>query len=129
MFVVFVGAWPIGQLDNLWLELCEMNTKYIPMKTSRLPTGAVPLGKVAMGKEETLDLLPVDPQLLERANWWFDVSWYGLLWAGLVTAMAAFATVAFLFLQFWSSGVRERQSDWRTSSLEVQSKRADADLA
>jgi hypothetical protein len=89
-----------------------MNTKYIPMRS-----------------ETTLESLPVDPSLLDRANWWFDVSWYGLLWAGAFTALAACATVIFLFLQYWSSGVRERQSDWRTSSLELQAKRADADLA
>jgi hypothetical protein len=89
-----------------------MNTKYIPMR-----------------REVALESSPVDPGLLERANWWFDVSWYGLLWAGAATALAAIATVTFLFLQFWSSGVREEQSNWRTSSLEVQAKRADADLA
>ena len=69
--------------------------------------------RAKQGREETF-LDPVDPQLLERANWWFDVSWYGLLLAGGATALAAAATVVFLFLQFWSSGVRERQSDWRT---------------
>jgi hypothetical protein len=33
-----------------------------------------------------------------------------------------------LFIQFWSSNIRERQSEWRTATLEVQAKRADADL-
>jgi hypothetical protein len=84
---------------------------------------------IAMRSEASLESLPVDPSLLERANWWFDISWYGLLWAGAATALAACATVTFLFIQFWSSGIRERHSDWRTSSLEVQTKRAEADLA
>ncbi|MGA8613646.1 MAG: hypothetical protein WB760_18630 [Xanthobacteraceae bacterium] len=88
-----------------------MNTKYI-----------------AMSGERTLESLPIDPTLLERANWWFDISWYGLLWAGGATAVAACATVTFLFIQFWSGNIRERQADWRTSALEVQTKRAEADL-
>jgi hypothetical protein len=73
--------------------------------------------------------MPVDTALLERANWWFDLSWYGLLGAGLLTSAGAIATVLFLFLQFWSGGVRERHSDWRTSSLELETRKANAELA
>jgi hypothetical protein len=76
-----------------------------------------------------LESLPVDPTLLERANWWFDISWYGILLAGAAAAVAACATVAFLFIQFWSSGIREQQANWRTSTLEVRAKTADAELA
>ncbi|MGA2842816.1 MAG: hypothetical protein ABSG18_22165, partial [Steroidobacteraceae bacterium] len=63
--------------------------------------------------ETTLESLSVDPTLLESANRWFDISWYGLLIAGGFTAVAAFATVFFLFIQFWSSGVREHQTELR----------------
>jgi hypothetical protein len=66
---------------------------------------------------------------LETANRWYDTSWYGLLISGVVAALAATATVTFLFLQFWSSGVREKYTELRTSTLESQSKRAEADLA
>ena len=96
-----------------------MTTKYIAMGKAK-PLGTLPI---------VLQSIPIDPGLLERADWWFDISWYGLLWAGAATAIAACATVTFLFIQFWSSNIRERQSEWRTSTLEVQAKRADADLA
>ena len=77
----------------------------------------------------TLESLPVDPALLESANRWFDISWYGLLIAGGFTALAAFATVFFLFVQFWSSGIRERETEWRTATLELQTGKAKAELA
>jgi hypothetical protein len=73
----------------------------------------------ATTRERVLESLPVDPSLLESANIWFDRSWYGLLICGGATAFAAMATVGFLFLQYWSSGVRERHTEWRTSVLEL----------
>lgn len=73
----------------------------------------------ASTRKKVLESLPVDPSLLESANIWFDRSWYGLLICGAATAVAAMATVAFLFLQYWSSGVRERHTEWRTSVLEL----------
>jgi hypothetical protein len=76
-----------------------------------------------------LESIPVDAAMLESANKWFDISWYGLLLAGGITALGAFATVAFLFVQFWSSGVRERNSEWRTSVLELQTAEAKKDTA
>lgn len=96
-----------------------MTTKYIAMGKAK-PLESLPI---------VLQSVPVDPGLLERADWWFDISWYGLLWTGAATAIAACATVTFLFIQFWSSNIRERKAEWRTSTLEVQAKRADADLA
>ena len=71
-----------------------------------------------------MEKLPVDPALLESANRWFDISWYGLLIAGGFTALAAVGTVFFLFMQFWSSGVRERHTEWRTTELETQTAEA-----
>jgi hypothetical protein len=79
--------------------------------------------------ETTLESLSVDPTLLESANRWFDISWYGLLIAGGFTAVAAFATVFFLFIQFWSSGVREHQTELRTATLELETGKAKAELA
>lgn len=84
---------------------------------------------MADSKETTLESLPVDPALLESANRWFDISWYGLLIAGGFTALAAFATVFFLFVQFWSSDVRERQAEWRAATLELETGKAKAELA
>jgi multidrug efflux pump subunit AcrA (membrane-fusion protein) len=83
----------------------------------------------AATSESVLESLPIDPKLLETANWWFDVSWYGILWSGAATAIAACATVAFLFVQYWSSGIKERQSEWRTSELELQTAQAKKDTA
>jgi hypothetical protein len=37
--------------------------------------------------------------------------------------------VAFLFAQFWSSGIRERQTEWRTSVLELQTAEAKKETA
>jgi hypothetical protein len=51
------------------------------------------------------------------------------LGAGLLTAFAACFTIAFLLLQWRTSLIREQNSDWRTSVLEAQAKRAEADLA
>ena len=87
------------------------------------------MAPMADSRETTLESLPVDPALLESANRWFDISWYGLLIAGGFTALAAFATVFFLFVQFWSSGIRERETEWRTATLELQTGKAKAELA
>lgn len=75
-----------------------------------------------------LESLPVDPALLQSANRWFDISWYGILIAGLLTAVAAAATVFFLFVQFWSRGVKERHTEWRTAELETRTVEANASL-
>jgi hypothetical protein len=71
---------------------------------------------------------PIDPTLLAWAEYWYPIAWKGLLGAGIVTALAACATIAFLLLQWRTSLIREQNSDWRTSVLETQAKRADADL-
>jgi hypothetical protein len=69
------------------------------------------------------------PRLLESANWWFGISWYGLLISGSLAALAATATVAFLFVQFWSSSVRDKYAEQRTSTLEFQTASAQRDTA
>jgi hypothetical protein len=83
----------------------------------------------AIKRENVLESLPVDPSLLESANIWFDRSWYGLLIFGAATALAAMGTVAFLFIQYWSSGVRERHTEWRTSALELTTAEANSGAA
>jgi hypothetical protein len=75
------------------------------------------------------DLSPTDPALLAWAEYWYPIAWKGLLAAGVITAIGACAGIAFLLLQWRTSSIREQQSEWRTSSLEVQSKNADAELA
>jgi hypothetical protein len=71
---------------------------------------------------------PMDPALLAWAEHWYPIDWVGLLSAGLGTAVAACFTIGFLLLQWRTSSIREQSSDWRTSALEIQAKRADADL-
>jgi hypothetical protein len=71
---------------------------------------------------------PIDPTLLAWAEYWYPIAWKGLLAAGIVTAFAACATIAFLLLQWRTSLIREQNSDWRTSVLETQAKKAEADL-
>jgi hypothetical protein len=83
---------------------------------------------MADNNQKASDEMPVSSALLASANWWFDFSWYGLLISGAIAALAAFGTVGFLFIQFWSSGVKERQLDWRTSVVELKSKQATADI-
>jgi hypothetical protein len=89
-------------------------------------TIAPPTTDSAIIRESDLGSLPVDPSLLESANTWFDRSWYGLLLCGAATAILAMATVMFLFIQYWSSGVRERHTEWRTSALELKTAEANA---
>ena len=84
--------------------------------------------QIATRREAALETLPVDPALLERANLWFDISWYVIFFAGFATALGAFATLAFLVLQYWSSGIKERHTEWRTSTLELETGRAKAEL-
>jgi hypothetical protein len=84
----------------------------------------VPIIESATMRETVLESLPVDPALLESANVWFDRSWYGLLICGTGTALAAAATVGFLFVQYWSSGVKERHTEWRTSVVELETAKA-----
>lgn len=75
------------------------------------------------------DLPPIDPALLSWAEYWYPVAWKGLLLAGLLTAIAACAGIAFLLLQWRASSILEQQSNWRTSSLEFQARKAEANLA
>jgi hypothetical protein len=61
---------------------------------------------------------PVDPSLVEWAEYWYPISWKGLLVFGAITALAAVGTIVFSALQWRTTVIRERQSDWRTAQLE-----------
>jgi hypothetical protein len=67
---------------------------------------------------------PVPQPLLAWAEYWYAISWKGLLIAGVITALGACATIAFLLLQWRTANIRETQSEWRASSLELQATEA-----
>jgi hypothetical protein len=73
-------------------------------------------------------LSQIDPASLNWVEHWYPIAWKGLLVAGLITVIGAIGSMGFLLLQWRASGMREQQSDWRISILEVQAKRANADL-
>jgi hypothetical protein len=73
-------------------------------------------------------LSQIDPASLNWVEHWYPIAWKGLLVAGLITVIGAIGSMGFLLLQWRTSGIREQQSDWRISILEVQAKRANADL-
>jgi hypothetical protein len=123
--LVAIGC-EVVKLEDIYCRRRPVRTQ----NTARNPRNAitaVAMMTTAESKETSLESLPVDPTLLETANRWFDISWYGLLWAGAFTALSAIATVIFLFIQFWSSGVRERHTEWRTSVVELQTEEAKRD--
>lgn len=74
------------------------------------------------------DLSPIDLGLLAWAEYWYPLAWKGLLFAAVLTAVGACSGIVFLLLQWRTSEVLEQQSNWRTSALEVQAKRAEADF-
>jgi hypothetical protein len=75
------------------------------------------------------ELAPIDPTLLDWAEAWYPVAWRGLLAAGAVTAIGACATIAFLLLQWRTTDIREKHSEWRTHVLELQTAEAQRDTA
>lgn len=72
--------------------------------------------------------VPLDPTLLDWAEYWYPISWKGVLAGGIITAVGACATIAFLLLQWRTTSIREEQSEWRTSTLELQTAQANAAL-
>src|SRR3984893_2035820 len=73
-------------------------------------------------------LSQIDPASLNWVEHWYPIAWKGLLVAGLINVIGAIGSMGFLLLQWRTSAIREQQSDWRISILEVQAKRANADL-
>jgi hypothetical protein len=73
-------------------------------------------------------LAPVEPSLLEWAEYWYPISWKGVLAAGVLTALGACLTIAFLLLQWRTTTLREEHTEWRTASLELETAKAKAEL-
>ena len=74
------------------------------------------------------DLSPIDPASLNWVEYWYPIAWKGLLIAGLITVIGAIGSMGFLLLHWRASSLRELLSDQRISVLEVQAKKAEADL-
>jgi hypothetical protein len=90
--------------------------------------GADVTNDMAVQNHKDSSRVPVDPSLLEWAEYWYPISWKGVLAGGVITAIGACATIAFLLLQWRTTAIREEQSDWRTSVVELDTARAKADL-
>src|SRR5262245_60910879 len=73
-------------------------------------------------KERDVDTAPVSPELLEAATRWYSRSWSSLIGLEL-------GTVAIALIQFWSSGVLDRHTDWRTKNLERETAQANESAA
>ncbi len=63
------------------------------------------------------------------AEYWYSISSAGLLVAGAVTALGACAAIFFLVLQWRAAGIRDSQSEWRASVLEMQAAQARKDTS
>ena len=74
------------------------------------------------------DLSPFDPVSLNWVEYWYPIAWKGLLIAGLITLVGAIGSMGFLLLHWRTSSLREQLSDRRISVVEVQAKKAEADL-
>ncbi|MGP0095013.1 MAG: hypothetical protein ACLPKB_34440 [Xanthobacteraceae bacterium] len=72
---------------------------------------------------------PIDSQLLAWAEYWYPIAWKGLLLAGIITAVGACFSIVFLLLQWRTINIRETQSEWRTSALELQTAEAKRDTS
>jgi hypothetical protein len=93
-----------------------------------LTDGAEAIIVMAAENQKGSDTLPIDTALLEWAEYWYPISWKGVLAGGIITAVGACATIAFLLLQWRTTSIREEQSEWRTSTLEMQTAQANAAL-
>jgi hypothetical protein len=83
---------------------------------------------IAMATENQRESVPLNPALIEWAEYWYPISWKGVLAGGIITAIGACATIAFLLLQWRTTTIREEQSELRTVSLESQTAQANAAL-
>jgi peptidoglycan hydrolase CwlO-like protein len=73
-------------------------------------------------------LAPMDPSALTWLEYWSPIASRGFLVGSLIAVAAGIAAVGFALLFFRASNLRAQYSDWRTSALEVQAKKAEADL-
>jgi DNA repair exonuclease SbcCD ATPase subunit len=74
------------------------------------------------------ELAPIDPAALTWLEYWSPIASKGFLVGSLIAVVAGIAAVGFALLLFRASNLRDQYSDWRTSVLEVQTKKAEADL-
>ena len=74
------------------------------------------------------ELSPIDPLALSWVEYWHPIAWKGLLIGCSIAVVAAVVSVGFLLLLLRTSNVRNQLSDWRTSTLQVQARTAEADL-
>ncbi|MFH1342162.1 MAG: hypothetical protein ABIL01_13330 [Pseudomonadota bacterium] len=86
---------------------------------------------ILMAHENNIGSQPsrIPPALLEWAEYWYPISWKGVLAGGIITAIGACATIAFLLLQWRTTSLREDHSEWRTSTLELQTAKANEGAA
>jgi predicted nucleic acid-binding Zn-ribbon protein len=74
------------------------------------------------------ELAPIDPAALTWLEYWSPIASKGFLVGSLIAVVAGIAAVGFALLLFRASNLRDQYFDWRTSVLEVQTKKAEADL-
>jgi hypothetical protein len=98
------------------------------MNAAKRAIGAEIISPMAAKNQKGADSVPLDPSILDWAEYWYPISWKGVLFGGLVTAVGACATIGFLLLQWRTTTIREEQSELRTSSLETQTSQANAAL-
>jgi hypothetical protein len=84
---------------------------------------------MATTSETNLESIPVSPELLNAATRWYSYSWWGLIGFGSTAALAAIGTVVFTLIQFWSGGVLDRHTEWRTAVLERETAKANESAA
>jgi hypothetical protein len=72
-------------------------------------------------KQKEAERVPVDPSLLDWAEYWYPISWKVVIAGGVITALG-------LLLQYRTTTIREEQSAWRTSILESDNLKAQAAL-
>lgn len=95
---------------------------------TRRAIGEAKMIVMATENQRASDLSPIAKALLEWAEYWYPISWKGVLVGGVITAVGACATIAFLLLQWRTTAIREEHSEWRTSSLELQTATAKTEL-
>jgi hypothetical protein len=99
------------------------------LQNAKRAIGAETMIVMATQNQKGSEPVPIDPALLDWAEYWYPIAWKGLLAGGVITAIGACAGIAFLLLQWRTSTIREEQSEWRTSALELQTAQAKRDTA
>ena len=95
--------------------------------TGRETLNAIPSG-MAEQNQMSSELSSIDPLALSWVEYWHPIARKGLLIGCSIAVVAAVVSVGFLLLLWRTSNVRHQLSDWRTSTLQVQARTAEADL-